>query len=679
MDGRDRDAFVAGGVLGIEGTRGVQADPRDALPTARRGHVDALLGRSRGVPSGPPRCDDSGPRPARTREPPPTDGPQAAAPGAPRRRPRDERDATAPRRPLLHRPRPEPQRAQLRQRHHPPLPISQLRQRAIEGWPVLRTMRFAYPGHPPSLPGNSRQRTPQTQRFCVSAGTAHSPDIVDRVPSEADILAVGRDLAAALPGASRNPLKAIDDKAMDLASQDAELRAALFRFVDVVPACRSLDDLARHLTGFLDEVDDRPPPLQVAMRMSESRAGRAGARRRRRGRRQAHGPPLHRRRDAARGHRRARGPVEARRRHERRPARRGDGHRAPRPTATPRAAARRSTGSSRSTASCPTRPRSRPTAPGAIPRANLSVKVSALTPLLRPDAPELGKRDAAVAPARPPAPRRASSTPTCTSTWSPSTRARRSPTSCSSCSPRTSSATARRAGLVLQAYLRDSPELCERIVAWAQATPRGYPLLVRLVKGAYWDHEIVEARQHGWESPVFEVKADSDRNFEALTRRLLEARPAVRVAIASHNLRSIAHAVAANRAMGGDDGDVELQVLAASATTSRRRWPSAACACAPTARSATSSPAWPTSSAGCSRTRATSRFLARAGRRPLARRAARRAMTDLPTFVNEPIGELRRAPRARRAHRGHGARSSASCPLRVPVWIGDGRSATATS
>ncbi|MGZ4280173.1 MAG: hypothetical protein ACXVVU_26335, partial [Solirubrobacteraceae bacterium] len=91
-------------------------------------------------------------------------------------------------------------------------------------------------------------------------------------PSEADIVAVGRDLAAALPGASRNPLKAMDDKAMGLASQDADLRAALFRFVDVVPACRSLDDLARHLSGFLEEVDDRPPSLQVAMRMSESRA-----------------------------------------------------------------------------------------------------------------------------------------------------------------------------------------------------------------------------------------------------------------------------------------------------------------------------------------------------------------------------------------------------------------------
>ena len=86
-------------------------------------------------------------------------------------------------------------------------------------------------------------------------------------------------------------------------------------------------------------------------------------------------------------------------------------------------------------------------------------------------------------------------------------------------------------------------------------------LVIRLVKGAYWDHEVVEARQHGWTPPVFESKAECDRNYEALTRRLLEARPRVRVKIASHNLRSVAHAIACNRALGGDDRDLELQVL----------------------------------------------------------------------------------------------------------------------
>ena len=61
--------------------------------------------------------------------------------------------------------------------------------------------------------------------------------------------------------------------------------------------------------------------------------------------------------------------------------------------------------------------------------------------------------------------------------------------------------------------------------------------------------------------PVFEIKADSDRNFELLTRRLLEARPALRVAIASHYVRSVAHAIAASQALGGGPADLELQVL----------------------------------------------------------------------------------------------------------------------
>src|ERR671916_1102577 len=97
---------------------------------------------------------------------------------------------------------------------------------------------------------------------------------MDEAALETTLFEVGRRLAADLPAGMRNPLKAADDKAMELASQDAELKAALFRFVDVVPACRSLDDLARHLTGFLGEVGEPPPPVAVAMRMGNTRAGR---------------------------------------------------------------------------------------------------------------------------------------------------------------------------------------------------------------------------------------------------------------------------------------------------------------------------------------------------------------------------------------------------------------------
>jgi RHH-type proline utilization regulon transcriptional repressor/proline dehydrogenase/delta 1-pyrroline-5-carboxylate dehydrogenase len=119
------------------------------------------------------------------------------------------------------------------------------------------------------------------------------------------------------------------------------------------------------------------------------------------------------------------------------------------------------------------------------------------------------------------------------------------------------------AGVVLQAYLRDSPQTLDDLLAWTReaGADRAVPLTVRLVKGAYWDHELAEARRHGWAPPVFEDKSACDANFEALTGRLLDARPSVRVAIASHNLRSVAHAIAWSRESGAPDSELELQVL----------------------------------------------------------------------------------------------------------------------
>ena len=197
---------------------------------------------------------------------------------------------------------------------------------------------------------------------------------------------------------------------------------------------------------------------------------------------------------------------------------------------------------------------------GMLPRANVSVKVSALTPLLRPDAPELGREDAG---------RRLR--PLLELGRELGTHVHIDMESLDSreavlglvlellSDPEFSEGPS--SGLVIQAYLRDSAELLDTVLQFAASGVRRPPLQIRLVKGAYWDHELVEARQHGWEAPVFESKAESDRNFEALTRRLLDARPSVRVAVASHNLRSVAHAIAYNRATGGADEDLEIQIL----------------------------------------------------------------------------------------------------------------------
>ena len=380
--------------------------------------------------------------------------------------------------------------------------------------------------------------------------------------NEDTVLAVGRAIHAALPS-GRSPLKAIDDKAMELAAQDAELRAALFRFVDVVPACRNLDDLARHLTGFLGELEgDTPPPISAAMRMGASRAGRAalGAASAAGVRHMAHrfivGETVQ---DAA---------GVLRDLWDDGVATSVDllGEATITAAEADRYAARCREALQQLAdvyAGLPARPRLEADALGPLPRANLSVKVSALTPLLRADAPELGQRDAAV--------RLRDLLRTAKALGAHLHIDMESFDSREAIADlvvellgEPEFADGPSAGVVLQAYLRDSPELCDRFVAFARDVPRTHPLVVRLVKGAYWDHEVVEARQHGWGVPVFEVKAESDRNFEVLTRRLLEARAAgvpVRPAIASHNLRSVAHAVAVTRELGLADTDLELQVL----------------------------------------------------------------------------------------------------------------------
>ncbi|HYR96818.1 MAG TPA: proline dehydrogenase family protein, partial [Candidatus Binatus sp.] len=115
-------------------------------------------------------------------------------------------------------------------------------------------------------------------------------------------------------------------------------------------------------------------------------------------------------------------------------------------------------------------------------------------------------------------------------------------------------------GCVIQAYRKDSfRDLCE-VVAWSEGTLR-LPLAVRLVKGAYWDFETVVATAEGWPVPVFEKKRETDASYERCVRHLVEHAGGVRPAFGSHNLRSIAYAIACTRARGLPSDAVEHQLL----------------------------------------------------------------------------------------------------------------------
>lgn len=114
-------------------------------------------------------------------------------------------------------------------------------------------------------------------------------------------------------------------------------------------------------------------------------------------------------------------------------------------------------------------------------------------------------------------------------------------------------------GVVLQAYLKDNDRDVEDMIAYSKQ--RGVPIWIRLVKGAYWDTETVLSDQYHWPCPVFEQKWQSDASYERATQRLLENWRYIHTAFGSHNVRSLAHAIAMKRTLEVPAWATELQML----------------------------------------------------------------------------------------------------------------------
>jgi RHH-type proline utilization regulon transcriptional repressor/proline dehydrogenase/delta 1-pyrroline-5-carboxylate dehydrogenase len=94
-------------------------------------------------------------------------------------------------------------------------------------------------------------------------------------------------------------------------------------------------------------------------------------------------------------------------------------------------------------------------------------------------------------------------------------------------------------GLAIQAYQKRAPEVIGYIDQLAQTLDRR--MMVRLVKGAYWDTEIKRAQERGLDGyPVFTRKAMTDLNFVACARQLLALRPRIFPQFATHNALTVA-------------------------------------------------------------------------------------------------------------------------------------------
>lgn len=114
-------------------------------------------------------------------------------------------------------------------------------------------------------------------------------------------------------------------------------------------------------------------------------------------------------------------------------------------------------------------------------------------------------------------------------------------------------------GFVVQAYQKRCPFVIDWIIDLARRS--GRRIMVRLVKGAYWDAEIKRAQVDGLaDFPVYTQKVHTDIAYVACARKLLAARDVVFPQFATHNAQSLATVLH----LAGPDfkvGDYEFQCL----------------------------------------------------------------------------------------------------------------------
>ncbi|MCU7843230.1 MAG: proline dehydrogenase family protein [Candidatus Thiodiazotropha sp. (ex Monitilora ramsayi)] len=114
-------------------------------------------------------------------------------------------------------------------------------------------------------------------------------------------------------------------------------------------------------------------------------------------------------------------------------------------------------------------------------------------------------------------------------------------------------------GMALQSYLTSADDDVETVID--MASRRETPFHIRWVRGAYWDQEMVLARQKGWQSPVWPTQSETDIAYESGLEILLAHHQRIRLAVATHNPRSLALAMALMEEKDITRDRVEFQML----------------------------------------------------------------------------------------------------------------------
>lgn len=111
-------------------------------------------------------------------------------------------------------------------------------------------------------------------------------------------------------------------------------------------------------------------------------------------------------------------------------------------------------------------------------------------------------------------------------------------------------------GLAIQAYQKRAPQVIDHIAGLCRK--HGRRMMVRLVKGAYWDTEVKRAQERGLDGyAVFTRKAATDLSYLACSRQLLDLRDVIYPQFATHNALTVATIVE----MAEDRSGFEFQRL----------------------------------------------------------------------------------------------------------------------
>ncbi|GJM07382.1 MAG: bifunctional protein PutA [marine bacterium B5-7] len=111
-------------------------------------------------------------------------------------------------------------------------------------------------------------------------------------------------------------------------------------------------------------------------------------------------------------------------------------------------------------------------------------------------------------------------------------------------------------GLALQAYQKRAPYVIDWLADMAKR--EGKPFMIRLVKGAYWDSEIKNAQEMGYDGyPVYTRKCTTDVSYIACVKKIFQQGACFYPQFATHNANSVATILD----LAGDRRDFEFQAL----------------------------------------------------------------------------------------------------------------------